>query len=320
MLAGRREGRAGPRRLGPGVSALWAVTCYYNPMGYARRLANYREFRARLGAPLLAVELGYGGRFDLGDAEADVLLRLPGADVLWQKERLLNVAVAALPPECAKVAWLDCDVVFPQAGWDGRASRLLDDVPLAQLFRRARYLGPDGAVARTRPSLVSGVASGASPEECLVHPSADVRPGTFACGLAWAARRELLASHGLYDAAIIGGGDRAIACAAYGCLEHEIEWHVLAGPQRSHYLEWAVPFGRAVGGRVSFPDEDLLHLWHGDVRDRGFGARHRGLAACGFDPRADIAVDGHGCWRWSSDKPLLHRYVHDYFAARIEDG
>ena len=71
---------------------------------------------------------------------------------------------------------------------------------------------------------------------------------------------------------------------------------------------------------MGFLDEDLRHLWHGDVRDRAFGARDEGLARFGFDPGADIAVDAHGCWRWSSDKPDLHRYVRDYFAARAEDG
>jgi hypothetical protein len=302
------------------LSGLWAVTCYFNPMRYARRLANYREFRARLGAPLLAVELGYDGRFDLGDGDADAVLRLPGTDVMWQKERLLNVAIAALPPECAKVAWLDCDVVFPRAGWDERAARLLDRVPLAQLFRHARYLGRDGDVARARPSLVSGVADGASPEECLRHPSPDARPGTYSCGLAWAARRALLAEHGLYDANIIGGGDRAIACAAYGCFGHEVEWHSLTPAQERHYRAWAASLHDAVAGAVGFLDEDLHHLWHGEVRDRAFGARHEGLARFGFDPHADIAVDAHGCWRWSSDKPDLHRYVRDYFAARAEDG
>ena len=31
-----------------GSSTLWAITSYFNPAGYARRLANYREFRRRL--------------------------------------------------------------------------------------------------------------------------------------------------------------------------------------------------------------------------------------------------------------------------------
>ena len=37
-----------------------------------------------------------------------------------------------------------------------------------------------------------------------------------ACGYAWAARKELIRKHGLYDACIIGSGDRAIFCAAIG--------------------------------------------------------------------------------------------------------
>ncbi len=30
---------------------LWAITCYFNPIGYRRKLANYRLFRHRLSVP-----------------------------------------------------------------------------------------------------------------------------------------------------------------------------------------------------------------------------------------------------------------------------
>ena len=36
--------------------ALWAITSCYNPMGYARRAANYRLFRRSLNVPLVTVE------------------------------------------------------------------------------------------------------------------------------------------------------------------------------------------------------------------------------------------------------------------------
>jgi hypothetical protein len=64
----------------------------------------------------------------------------------------------------------------------------------------------------------------------------------------------------------------------------------------------------------------VYHLWHGDLADRGGGARHRGLVPFEFDPVADIAIAEAGCWRWATDKPDLHRYLRDYFAARKEDG
>ena len=59
---------------------LWAITSYFNPIGYRRRLANYRAFRARLSVPLLAVELTGP---ELTDADAEIILRVPHGAVVW---------------------------------------------------------------------------------------------------------------------------------------------------------------------------------------------------------------------------------------------
>jgi hypothetical protein len=56
------------------------------------------------------------------------------------------------------------------------------------------------------------------------------------------------------------------------------------------------------------------------MRNRRYRERHEGLRRLQFDPSLDVAVAGGGCWRWSSDKPAMHRYVRDYFGARDEDG
>ena len=53
--------------------------------------------------------------FDLSEGDADILIQLRGRDVMWQKERLLNLALRALPDECRKVVWVDCDVILEQA-------------------------------------------------------------------------------------------------------------------------------------------------------------------------------------------------------------
>lgn len=66
------------------ASRLWAITSYFNPIGYTRRRANYAEFRRRLTVPLITVELAYDGRFDLPDDAAEILIRVPGKDVIWQ--------------------------------------------------------------------------------------------------------------------------------------------------------------------------------------------------------------------------------------------
>src|SRR5262245_37018879 len=75
------------RRSGP--AGLWAITSYFNPARYRRKLQNYRVFRERLAVPLVTAELAFDG-FDLDAGDAEVLVRVRGGDVLWQKERLLN--------------------------------------------------------------------------------------------------------------------------------------------------------------------------------------------------------------------------------------
>ena len=72
-------------RSGPDAGGLWAITSYFNPIGYRRRPANYRLFRERLNVPLVTVELAYGPDFELTQSDADILVQLRGEDVLWQK-------------------------------------------------------------------------------------------------------------------------------------------------------------------------------------------------------------------------------------------
>jgi hypothetical protein len=72
---------------------IWAIASYFNPMRYQRRLVNYRAFRSQLRIPLVAVELSFDGQFELAQGDADILVQISGGAVLWQKERLLDIAV-----------------------------------------------------------------------------------------------------------------------------------------------------------------------------------------------------------------------------------
>jgi hypothetical protein len=74
---------------------LWAITSYFNPGRSRRRRLNYGAFRACLRAPLVTVELGYG-EYELDPADAEVLVRLPGRDRLWQKAGMPWGRVAGL--------------------------------------------------------------------------------------------------------------------------------------------------------------------------------------------------------------------------------
>ena len=114
---------------------LWAITCLFNPCGYRSRLRNYRVFRAHLPLPLVTVELAFDDRpFELDASDAERLVQIRGGDRMWQKERLLNVALQHLPHDCDKVVWTDCDTVFPEPEWPKRVGRSLDTFRMVQVF------------------------------------------------------------------------------------------------------------------------------------------------------------------------------------------
>jgi hypothetical protein len=321
------------------------VCCYFNPCGYRSRRENYRLFRRALepcGLAVLTVELAIGeAPFDLAD-EGGEFLRLRGPDVLWQKERLLNVGIRELLGRgYRRIVWLDADVLFDDPeGWPHRVAVELERAMLCQVFGQVlvdqgprldpligvsavRYLGATERMLHQARRLPS-----------LRHPFG-LPPGRS--GFGWAARAELLESVELYDASVVGGGDWLIYAAAYAADRQR--WslarllletssppcphcgRIAAAPRFvEHYGEWARRWSAAVDGRIGFADQTLRTLYHGDRRHRRYLDRRDILLRHDFDPARDLALEANGCWSWGSAKSDLHREVADYFLDRREDA
>ncbi|MCA9113987.1 MAG: hypothetical protein KDA79_02800, partial [Planctomycetaceae bacterium] len=240
-----------------------------------------------------------------------------------------------LPAACRAVAWLDCDVIFLDDNWPQQALDQLQKSPLLQPFgpmydlpRDADLPGENDMALRPRQlpdrptaiSLACGLLPGAVCENLSHLPNARSTGGRTS-GLAWAASRELLARHGLYDARILGGGDRTMAAAVCGRYEIPRDSYRMNLPQFDHYRSWAEPFHASVQGQVGCLDGTLLHLWHGELEDRRRPeTRFGGFAQFEFDPGTDITTDEKGLWKWNSEKPRMHQFVRNYFAVRKEDG
>jgi hypothetical protein len=303
--------------------ALWAITTFFNPAGYRARGRNYRAFFAQLSVPLLTVELVYGAQPELTPADATHLIQLRSDQVLWQKERLLNLALEALPPECRFVVWLDCDLVFQDPGWAGKTQAALEQSPLVQPFGNVFDLSPGAGIGNERYASV--IFERESMAKKYVGGAADLRAsstsmlGQHSPGHAWAARREALETVGYYDAMILGSGDVAMAMAAIGRHEDIVESFEMNLRQAEHYRAWARRWHAVIDGGIGVVDGDLYHLWHGDLNDRGYDVRYAGLKAHDFDPSVDIKLDRNGCWMWNSDKRALHDYVRRYFTRLQED-
>jgi hypothetical protein len=133
------------------VAGLAAIACHFNPWRSQRRIENYRLFRARLGLPLITVEFSHDGQFELTSADADRLVQVSGGDLMWQKERLLNLALEHLPRSCTDVVWLDTDIIFSTGDWKRRLLERLRERAIVQPFARAILAPPDWGGIESAP-------------------------------------------------------------------------------------------------------------------------------------------------------------------------
>jgi hypothetical protein len=294
-------------------------------MGYIARRRNYERFRRSIvdaSIPLITVECAVrGSSFELPQTANVIAVRT--GHTLWQKERLLNIAVAHAAARWPKIAWLDCDILFERSDWAVAASHLLETSPMVQLFDKPVWLsrGTMFEGTTTADDFAPQHLSSTRGFAALTQVSGPAAPSFGGVtGFAWAARSDLLSRHGLYDACIVGGGDAMIACAAVGQQRSNRALGVLSPDHMEHYLKWADVFTKATRGTVNAVAGHVLHLWHGPLARRRYGARHELLLRGRFDPEHDVQINEDGCWEWTQRGLRFERALQAYLAERKEDA
>ena len=297
---------------------LCVILCLFNIGSSGEKRANFelcRKLYDLSGIPLVVIECVFGDT-PRGRGHDPGVISIQAASAMWQKERLINVALVQVPRHCTKIAWVDADILFENAQWAITASALLNHLAVVQLadciIRLPRGLRDYAGTGMVWDSFAAVYAR---------NPNALLR-GDFALhghtGFAWAARRSVLETAGLYDACVTGGGDHVMAHAFCGdwespCLTRMMgvrsAWH-------SHAAAWASRVYPLIKARVGFVEGAALHLWHGELPSRRHVRRYRALWGFHFDPARDLALDENGCWRWSSAKPTLQAEVGNYLAGR----
>jgi len=309
------------------MNSVWTITSYYNPAHYKRRYKNFLKFRSALKTPLVVVEHAIDGQFQLTRSDADILVQLDGGSPLWQKERLLNIALDHVPSSAEIIAWIDCDVIFDDKSWSEKAIKLLKTHAVIQLFSELvdlpaesdhldigelNYIGV--------PSLTKLVADGITPQsalrQSLVQPISRIsNPGT-----AWAARREFIQHCRFYDAMVMGSGDSAMAHAAFGELNLFIEKTRITGEWKQSFLSWAEMFNAAVRRQIGMRSGRIFHLWHGEIRNRLYTKRHEILQSVDFSPERHLELAPSGAWKLKDINSDFAEKFEAYFRSRQEDG
>jgi hypothetical protein len=305
---------------------MWAITSYYNPHKFKSRRKNFTLFRHHLKCPLIAVEFNPDSNFELKSGiDCDILIQVKDGSILWQKERLLNVAISYLPSDEKNVAWIDSDIIFLSNSWINDAERLLESNNTIQLFshlidgKRNEEYPTQSDSQYSGSGLVWKIRNGVSLADAL-YPSSTNEMRTTCFGLAWAANVSFLKSIGLYEMMIIGSGDRAYACAIYNEFDAACKTLELNDDRKRHYIAWAKKAHSNCQGKISNIQGAIFHLWHGSIENRRYRERHLHFSKFSFDPNINIGYGADGPLKLINCRDNIELFVKQYLRERQDDN
>jgi hypothetical protein len=304
------------------MNKLAVITTYYNPSRYKTRRVNFETFKQHMiesGVQLLTVECTFGNDEPELPPSPDVI-HLTAQSVLWQKERLLNIAARALPSDIDAIAWIDADVLFDNPKWVNDTLKALDETPVAQLFSHCLRQTQDGTTGEV-PDVSESFASVMNRfPESMELERYDIHGHT---GYAWAMRREIFEKVGLYEHAISGSADHFMAHALFNNYNFCIQNALMHDEnQISHLKAWGALFYAHTHGQISCVTGLIRHLWHGDKENRNYFNRMHQITRLGYNPWTDLEIGDGEPLEWSPElnKTELVDYFESYFASRKEDG
>ena len=301
-----------------GKDKLAVLTSFFNPANYSNIKHNYEQFRSFMkdsGVDLFTAELVFDDQdFFTEESKNNIHIRGSKENVMWQKERLLNLLLDKLPPEYNNVAWIDCDVLFENKNWVDDINKTLKEYKLVQPFEYVQFNNENGVVDKN----CLGVIKYLNNEKELSKLSFDQRCGGSP-GLAWAIRREDIKDIKFNDIQIAGGADAVMMLASVGIFDDFYLYNTMNSKWYSQTLIWSVKFSEQINKSVFYIPGSVYHLYHGILNNRKYMSRKDYLVSNDYNPRKDIEINSNGVWEWASDKEDLHKKLKHYFIERHED-
>lgn len=272
------------------------LTTFYNPCNYTSSKYNAITFLRHIKkyADVFIAELSFDNKFFI-EHENTIQIAGDRSNILWQKERLLNILLDKLPEKYTDVAWVDCDLIFRDEFWVKRVTEELSKYKILHLFSTAYRL-------TTSNTVIDGLVS-------------RVRYHSYGVpGFAWAARREVLDEIRFLDNQIMGGGD-AIMCSAFMQAPQIL-------PSDKLYIDdettkkWINKVEKVVDRSVSYLDNNIAHLYHGSESNRAYTNRYKILLDGDGDYTNKISMNNS---LWTCNDKKLTENIYHYFSNRQED-
>jgi hypothetical protein len=271
---------------------------FFNPAKSFRIIQNLLYIKQKLDVahiPYCIGELVYGDTQSMFPAAENIVV-FRSDSYMFSKENIAQAMIVNhVGAGYSKYILMDCDVVFENPAWVDSISTVLDTYDVVQPFQYVNQLNLAFKSVSVKPSIAS-IAGGHT-------------------GYVWAFRRDWWErAGGLYEYALIGGGDK--------CLAHTAGL-VLSWIAKPYIEDLPAPI---VGTRISYLPGTIWHLPHGALEKRKYMERTHILAdamkSLGID-RLRNAVDrsASGILEWKPQyKPIMNALMLNYFKSREDDG
>ena len=193
------------------------------------------------------------------------IVRVPVDANLWSKEILINKIVEQVDTDY--FIWIDNDIIYDNIEWLNNIDTLFRKKDFAQLFSKINYLDESGKITDSFDSIMS---SGLTNVDELLKSG-------FKPGGAWLAKTNIIKSKPLFEKMYVGGGDTVFV---YGLFGEKNGWTLSQVRIHNHEIydeatNWINNFGKF---RVGFLEEEVTHLYHGELKDRNYNTRYSQLS------------------------------------------
>lgn len=309
-----------------GDNTLHVIGVISNYVRWHSRYRLARQWKAEMektpNVKCYIVECAYGNRkFEVTDHCNPRHLQVRTHSEIWNKENLINLAVARLLPKNWKyISWCDMDVSFrDDKGWAQATLHQLQHYHIVQPWSQAVDLDFHGGIHSTFTSFGYLCAN----DKPMWHGKNNPGYQYAHTGFSWACTRyfwENLRGRGLLDFSICGAGDHAMA---WGCIG-KIREVIHKGMSEDYFREcedWARPAQRACASMVGYVHGRIEHHHHGPKAARGYWSRWNILTRNEYEPTRDLAYDCHGVIQLcGSNKYKLEHDISRYNRSRCEDS
>ena len=293
------------------------ITSFFNPAGYSNLTNNYNKFKDAItdnGGDLFTIELSFNGEYVTEKSKWNIHISGNDENIMWQKERLLNILIDNLPEEYNNIAWVDCDVLFNNEDWINETNEMLNKFQMVQLFEFANMINGNNQIESVHTGIIKKLINNKSLNRIDFDHVIGGHPG-----FAWAARRELLEKYHLMEYQIAGNADGLMLLTILDKFVDSYVYNLMNEFWINETLRWGNLIKKEINNSLGCISGTVTHLYHGKIGNRKYVERCAYLTESNYDPHKDVKIDTNGLLKWNGNKINLHDKMKKYFIDRKED-